>query len=448
MNLLVLGDFVAIDNPQPLETQIEEILGVDQQQYSLLYSIWAFPSIIVPFFGGYLTDKLGVRPALITFSLAITIGQFIYVYGGYSLQFSWMLAGRAIYAIGSDPLNVAQIVITNKWFQGNEVGLAMALGTTTCGIGRAVNSFLVPKLYDMSQDLTLPMLFSGLVCVMALVSTVLMVILDKVNDTREKKADERQKLLAEEEKISLKDLRYFKSIAWMVIFNFALTNAVFLSYNAFSNDLYHVQYNFTNSAAGSIISISFIITAVSSTLFGKIVDSYGYRATIILYNSLLGVFAFIYYLIVPQCDQCMSTIVPQVFFGLLIGINDAAVFPALPLVLEEKYLGTGFGLFFVIQNIMVLVLPLAAAAIQENTSQDPTIGYYWMFVFFGVWSLFTVVESVVLFIKDKKTGRVLDKTIAEEEEDDDQSGFVLSGSGSQVFDSGLNKSILSSRAEE
>lgn len=433
MNLLVLGDFISIDNPQPLQSQMEKILGIDSEEYSMLYSVWALPSIIIPFFGGYLTDKLGVRPALLIFSSALTIGQFVYAYGGYILDFKWMLIGRAIYAIGSDPLNVAQIVITNKWFMGNEVGFAMALGTTTCGIGRALNSYLVPKLFEMSQNLFSPMLFSAITCLLAAVAAVFMVILDKANDKSEPLPDSGSDNGADEEKMSLKDIKYFSSLTWLLIINFGLTNGIFFSFNAFTNDLYSVEYNFTNSEAGTILSTSFIITAVSSTFFGKVVDKHGYRATFIMYNSLLGILAFAFFLIYPSGDKSIITVIPQILFGLLIGVNDAATFPSLPFILEEKYLGTGYGLFFVIQNILVLVFPPLAAIIKSQTA-DNHDGFYWMYIFFGVGMLLTFFESIWMFVVDKKTGRVLDKTIVTDEDVASMRATILDGTNKADFD--------------
>jgi MFS family permease len=421
MNLLVFGGFVSMDNPQPLEKWIEMKLNIDEQTYSLLYSIWALPSIIVPFFGGYLTDKLGVRPALLIFGLALTVGQFVYAYGGYSMDFNWMLAGRAIFAIGSDPLNVAQIVITQKWFQGKEVGLAMALGTTTCGVGRALNSYLVPRLYQTYQTLFAPMLFSALICVVGLIATIVMIFLDKENDDRMEARDAGYLAtihsLAEEENISLKDVKHFKPIVWLLILNFALVNAVFFSFNIFSNELYVNEFSFSNSQAGTIISINFIVTAVSAMFFGQFVDTYGRRASLIMCSSVLGVIAFAYYIIVPECVECGSTIFPMVCFGLLIGINDAAIFPSLPLVLKHNYLGTGYGLFFVLQNVLVLILPSIGATIKDHTDTGAHGEYYWMFVFFGVWAVITVIESVALFIQDRKHGKLLEQPLADEDEE-------------------------------
>ena len=44
-------------------------------QYNLLYSVYSFPNIILPFIGGFLVDKLGVRFGIFLFSFILIIGQ-------------------------------------------------------------------------------------------------------------------------------------------------------------------------------------------------------------------------------------------------------------------------------------------------------------------------------------------------------------------------------------
>lgn len=43
-------------------------------KYSWLYSIYSFPNIIIPFFGGYFVDRIGVRKGIIIFSCFLLIG--------------------------------------------------------------------------------------------------------------------------------------------------------------------------------------------------------------------------------------------------------------------------------------------------------------------------------------------------------------------------------------
>lgn len=82
-------------------------MGLSNLQFNMLYSIYSFPNIILPFFGGMLIDKMGVRFSILVFSTIITLGQSIVVIGGYSYSFGTMLAGRCVFGIGSESLNAA-----------------------------------------------------------------------------------------------------------------------------------------------------------------------------------------------------------------------------------------------------------------------------------------------------------------------------------------------------
>lgn len=73
INLFVLGNYISNDAPQPLETQFKEIMGLSDSQYSLLYTIRAAPSVLIPFFGGFFIDRVGVRPTLIIVSVLVTL---------------------------------------------------------------------------------------------------------------------------------------------------------------------------------------------------------------------------------------------------------------------------------------------------------------------------------------------------------------------------------------
>jgi len=433
MNLLLLGNNVCFDSPQPLETQILNDLQIDEQQYSLLYSVWAFPSVITPFIGGYLTDLLGVRKSLLIFGAAITIGQAIVAYGAYATSFYWMLAGRAIYSLGTDPIVIAETVMTSKWFKGKEVALAMGTATTTYGVGRAINSALTPMLYAKTKKLFTPMLFGLALCVLGLLLTFVVIYLDKENDKRLQQKRNTLGAVVEapkSEKVRLSDVKHFKPISWLIILNFGLLNGYFQSFNAFTNDFYYTTYNFSNEEAGVIISINFIVAAITSAIFGKAIDSYGHRASTIMYTCLGGTLAFAYYLVVPECSRCLSAAIPQLIFGLYTGITDAASFPSLPLVLDEAYLGTGYGLFFVIQNILLLGLPPVAAFLMKITPDNDYHGYFWMLVFFFAWSIAVFFESLMLYLVDKKNGSVLQKVALEEEEQ--EGGSVIDSKSANV----------------
>ena len=43
-------------------------------KYSWLYSSYSFPNMILPLFGGFMVDKLGVRVGAFVFSLVLIFG--------------------------------------------------------------------------------------------------------------------------------------------------------------------------------------------------------------------------------------------------------------------------------------------------------------------------------------------------------------------------------------
>jgi MFS family permease len=49
--------------------------GDFEPYYSLLYSVYSLPNIVLPFFGGVFVDRFGARVCLLVFTFFIVIGQ-------------------------------------------------------------------------------------------------------------------------------------------------------------------------------------------------------------------------------------------------------------------------------------------------------------------------------------------------------------------------------------
>jgi MFS family permease len=65
------------------------------------------PNMILPIFGGLFLDKIGIRSGLLLFTIVLTIGQFVFMLGGYQANFNLMLAGRVIFGLGGESMGVA-----------------------------------------------------------------------------------------------------------------------------------------------------------------------------------------------------------------------------------------------------------------------------------------------------------------------------------------------------
>lgn len=421
MNLVLIGYFAVFDSPQPLETAIKATLQVNDQQYSCLYSFLAIPNIILPVIAGYIVDIVGVRLSMTAFALLVFVGQVILAFGAYILDFNVMVAGRVVYSLGADPLNIAQIVMVNRWFKGSEVALALSLATFMAGAGKAFCSAIIPVIYDMYGNLEAPLGFGAILCLFSLVCVIIMVIWDKANEQREIALDPEYFQHTENaEKVDLRDIRKFSLMVWLLVFNFGIFDGVVFTLRSFLNDFYHNAYGYSTEKAGNFISSHYIVMAIASPIMGKVIDKYGLRSSIVFYNSFLGIIAMLFYVLVPTCDQCATPIIPLVLMGVCVGVDDAAVFASLPLVLDEKYLGTGYGLYYVVENILLTVLPPIAGTIKGAVTDEIT-GYFWVSVFVLCLAVVATLESAWLFLADRRRNKVLDDTIHPELQHHDDS---------------------------
>lgn len=66
----------------------------------MLYSLYAFPNVIIPLLGGMLIDKIGARIVLVIAAAFCVGGQLIFGFGGLENIFAVMLAGRVVFGIG------------------------------------------------------------------------------------------------------------------------------------------------------------------------------------------------------------------------------------------------------------------------------------------------------------------------------------------------------------
>ena len=72
--IYMLGNNFCYDSPGPLETQLEQQFNIDSTHYSLLYTVYSLPNMILPILGGILLDSMGIRVGLILFCVILTIG--------------------------------------------------------------------------------------------------------------------------------------------------------------------------------------------------------------------------------------------------------------------------------------------------------------------------------------------------------------------------------------
>mmetsp|Transcript_8996 Transcript_8996/g.10111 ORF Transcript_8996/g.10111 Transcript_8996/m.10111 type:complete len:479 (+) Transcript_8996:49-1485(+) len=423
---VVFGGYFSSDNPQALESELEASpYDLSRSDFNLLYSSYAAPDIVLTLVGGVIVDALGVRIGLLAFSFLIVVGQGLFALGIGSNAFWLMLTGRAIFGIGSDCLSIAQSTIVSKWFKGKELAFALGMNISIGRLGSSLNSFISPKIYTWSGDVWLPCLIGCILCGVSSVGAIFLAYMDREADRREgvlqvqeKKTDqenvgEGEEQEEEESIFSFKAVKSFKLIFWLLLLNCGLIYTGFYAFTNQANLFLQKRFGLSNDEAGGIIPIIYLVAAVITPLFGLLTDKIGKRSLIMIFSTALLCVAHGMFVWLPNYNGSYICILPVSLFGIFYATYAAIFWPCVPLVMPEKYLGTGFGLITAFQDLVLTVVPLILGSVQDATS-DHNFGFYWSeFILFFV-SIAGLVCTFLIFFNDLANGGVLMKPTQKE----------------------------------
>lgn len=92
------GSYFCYDNPAALQDNFKNDLGLSTTEFTMLYSIYSWPNVVLCFIGGFLIDRVfGIRMGTIIYMFILLIGQLIFASGALMDAFWLMVVGRFIF---------------------------------------------------------------------------------------------------------------------------------------------------------------------------------------------------------------------------------------------------------------------------------------------------------------------------------------------------------------
>ncbi len=388
VSLLTYGSYFAYDSIGAISTMLMKALHITHQDIGLMYSLYSWPNIVMVFFGGLLIDKIGTRKASMIFSTLIVIGATLVAT---AINFKLMLLGRFIFGIGSESLVVAQSAILAKWFKGRELAMAFGIALTISRLGTLITFNTEAKIANYFNSWKMALWAAAFFCLLSFLSNVVYVILDK----KAEKAGILTTSIGEGEavdKIVLSDVKKLNAPFWYITLLCVTFYSAIFPFTAFSSDFFHEKWNFTLSTSGTLTSIIIFFSMCLAPFLGRLVDKVGKRATMMMIGSLMMI----------PCHLLMGIsyihpAIPMAILGLSFSLVPAAMWPSVPLIVEEKIVGTAFGLMTMVQNIGLALFPLVIGKLRDVT-HDYTAGMI-VFSFLGLFGLFF---AIMLKRSDRK----------------------------------------------
>ena len=146
-------------------------------------------------------------------------------------------------------------------------------------------------------------------------------------------------------------------------------------YSSGCTEIYCDRLEDAEAKAGAIMSIPYIISASLSPFLGALVDRIGMRAVIAAIAPAI--------LIVVHCFLGLThgdPVGPLVGQGLAYCGFAAVLWPSVPLVVDECFVGLAFGIVTSVQNAGLAAFPLIVSAIYDKSDHEyiPDVEYFFI----------------------------------------------------------------------
>ena len=359
VSLVMFGSYYIYDSLSPINDYIQQSMNVDSAKFGLLFSFYALPNLLfLLVVAGFLLDRLGIRKAGTVYVFLILLGSLITSLGA-GKSFTAMLIGRMVFGFGSE----ATILVVNKviarWFKGRELGFAYGLNITVMRLGTILALNTSAQIADATGTWRWSVWAGTMVMLVSFIVFLIYLAMDRDVD-KEIEA-------GTEEKIVVKDILKFNSAFWFICFLCVTFYSAVFPFTNHSPRFLQMKFGISAAKGGLYTSLIMTASMIFTPLLGLLVDKLGHRGKIMIFGSLLIVPAHLL-LGLTYLHPAVSFVILGISFSLV----PAALWPAVPILVKEKFLGTAFGIIAWVQMLGLFVFPWLAGKVVDLSGDDYT----------------------------------------------------------------------------
>ena len=403
-------------NPELLE------LGWDSADYGFYAGGYSFlcvwGGLIVC---GMLLDKWGVRVTGSIFVGMMTAGAALVTFAitsGMAPKTSLTVAyvGCMLFGLGSEIAGVGVTRSIAKWFKGRNMAFAMGLQLAIARLGTALALILSPMLVKAKAEgeiYTLletakPAFFGLALLLLGTVLWAVFVMMDARFDAQNGLTDRKER--KEEDEFKFSDIfkvlsnKHFIMSALLCVFFYCSI----ISFKKFATSILIPRFDLPAESASLMVSLIPFSTVIFAPLFGSLVDKVGKGTRWMIAGSVL---VFIAHIIIAFAPEGVSGFgyAGIAILGVGYSIVPAALWPTVSKIVPEKNLGTAYSLIYWIQNMGMLLVPVAVGFIFRNTESGKLAALHSEYVFLALCVLAIAVSLLYARSSDRNPDLGLDR---------------------------------------
>ena len=403
-------------NPELLE------LGWDSADYGFYAGGYSFlcvwGGLIVC---GMLLDKWGVRVTGSIFVGMMTAGAALVTFAITSgmapkTSLTVVYAGCMLFGLGSEIAGVGVTRSIAKWFKGRNMAFAMGLQLAIARLGTALALILSPMLVKAKAEgeiYTLletakPAFFGLALLLLGTVLWAVFVMMDARFDAQNGLTDRKER--KEEDEFKFSDIfkvlsnKHFIMSALLCVFFYCSI----ISFKKFATSILIPRFDLPAESASLMVSLIPFSTVIFAPLFGSLVDKVGNGTRWMIAGSVL---VFIAHIIIAFAPEGVSGFgyAGIAILGVGYSIVPAALWPTVSKIVPEKNLGTAYSLIYWIQNMGMLLVPVAVGFIFRNTESGKLAALHSEYVFLALCVLAIAVSLLYARSSDRNPDLGLDR---------------------------------------
>ena len=382
ISLAMFGNYYVYDCIGPLAPLLSK-QGFSDSSIGLLQAIYSFPNIVMVLIGGFIIDRIGTKKSTLLFGTICFIGSVVTAWPDQPLftplgtAVNWLLsvlptwvlgsstvppvvavmaAGRLLFGAGAESLIVAVMTAIARWFKGKELSFAFGINLTISRLG-SLAAQVSPSWAGFAYVTWKgPLVLSVGFGVFCIIGALLYWGLEANAARRYTLGD-----AGKTDKVVFKDLFGFGRSYWLIVLLCVTFYSGIFPFQTFAQKYFIDARHTSVELASWLVGMLTVFAMIMTPTFGAIVDRIGKRASLMFLGAalLIPVYALIGY-------TSVSLYVPMAMMGIAFSLIPAVMWPSVAYVVEERRLGTAFGLMTMIQNIGLTGFNLLVGALNDQ----------------------------------------------------------------------------------
>ena len=386
VSITMFANYYFYDALSPLKSILQEKFLWTSGDYGFFMSTYSISNVFLfmAVIGGIVLDKLGIRITGFMFTVFMVLGSALTAYGAsstylnggfgfelmssflpsYSPSLKMMSLGFLFFGLGAETSVVVFTKAIVKWFKGKELALALGVNLGFGRLGTAAAMIISPKLANPQGDWTLAIWFGTALLFIGLLTFIAYMFFDAKLDKQV-----RINVMDETDFFRFSDLSKIitnRSFLYIALLCVTFYSAVF-PFLKYAPDLLSNKFGMNIEKAGLIVAWMPIGTIAFTPIFGLFADLRGKSASLMIYGSLLLVIVHLMFALTR-----INPYVPMMLLGVAFSLIPAAMWPSVTKIVEEKRLGSAYGLMFSIQNIGLWAFPMLIGKVLDISNPDVT----------------------------------------------------------------------------